>query len=125
MKTKQRVQLLQRHRDARTLGDLSELLFPHSPIEVSYDFTLFGTDKVYEWHVYIEGQWAAKEKNLLGLAFRLYEIIQSQGDDWGSVPLRIVPDWANWPKITAVDLAAMSVMCDDLRAQDPKYYADE
>jgi hypothetical protein len=125
MKTKRRLKLPKQHAKPNTLADLAGLLFPRSPIEVDYDHTMIGGEKVYEWHIYVEGQWFDKEKTLPELAMRVYEIIESQGSDWSTVPLRVAPDWSKWSQVSAVDLASMSVLSDELRDQNSQYYNDE
>lgn len=122
MKTKRRVHVPEAHRRVTQLADLAELLLPHSPIEVSYDFTLKGNDKEYDWHVSIEGDWVGKESTLAALAERLYEIIESQGDDWLTKSTRVNPDWHGWGRISPVDLAAMFNLCGELRTFNEPYY---
>ena len=125
MKTKRRLKVRPAHRHPRTLSELSELLFPNSPITVEYDFTLAGNDREYHWHIYVEGEWIEKVDTLAEAAIRIYEVIESQGNDWSSNPLRIVPDWSGWTQITPFALTMMDLFCNELREQNEQYYKDE
>jgi hypothetical protein len=125
MKIKRRVHVPETHRRIRQLSDLSDLLTPHTPIEVSYDFTLKAGEKEYDWHVFIEGDWVGKESTLHALTERLFEIIESQGDDWIAKSTRVNPDWHGWGRISPCDLASMFNLCGELRGFNHKYYDDE
>lgn len=89
----------------RTLADIADRLFPHSPIEVHKDFTIIAGEKVEEFHVYIEGQWYSKEEDFRLLVSDIANIIHLQGDDWYYPSTRVVPDWVGWARISQCDLA--------------------
>lgn len=80
-----------------SLQQLADKLFPITPIEARLEDG--------EYHVYVEGQWCAKEISLNDVETRLLELIENQGDDWFYPSTRVVPDWAGWNRISMVELA--------------------
>jgi hypothetical protein len=105
-----------RLRKPSSLNDLTDLLFPHSPIVVEYDFTIINGEKTYEWHIYVEGEWYDKEQTLEKLQLRLMEIITSQGHDWPYKSTRVNPNWGGWSQITEFDLAFFKEFSERRRA---------
>lgn len=84
-------------------------------MEVQRDFTMYGKEQVYEWHVYVEGEWYAKELSLRDLSTRLYEIIESQGTDWSYPSTRVNPSWPAWERIEQDRLAQMGHLSVELQ----------
>jgi hypothetical protein len=99
MTAKRKSPIPREHDNPHSVRNLDDILFPNSPMEVHRDFTMFGKEQVYEWHVYVEGEWYAKEETLRNLSTRLYEIIASQGSDWAYPSTRVNPTWPAWDRV--------------------------
>lgn len=81
----------------RSLAELSDKLFPNSPIEVSIEEG--------EYHIYVEGEWNRKSKTLAEVIEQVANIIKLYGDDWWYPSTRINPGWIKWPAVNVASLA--------------------
>ena len=81
----------------RTLADLSDKLFPHTPIEVSLEEG--------EYHIYVEGEWNRKSKTLFEVNEQVANIIKLYGDDWWYPSTRVNGGWHKWPAVSVASLA--------------------
>lgn len=81
----------------RTLADLSDYLFPNTPIEVAIEEG--------EYHIYVEGEWSRKSKTLFEVDEQVANIIKLYGDDWWYPSTRVNPGWHKWPAVNVTSLA--------------------
>lgn len=77
------------------MGTLGNKLFPHTPIELIFEFN--------KWAVYLEGQWYANW-DVYPTARLIDYIIKRHSDDWLYPSTRINPEWSGWDKITEYSL---------------------
>jgi hypothetical protein len=80
-----------------TLADLSDRLFPHTPIEVSLEDG--------EYHIYVEGEWNRKSKTIREVVDQVFNIIKLYGDDWWYPSTRVNAGWSKWPAVSVTSLA--------------------
>lgn len=81
----------------RSLAELSDKLFPNTPIEASIEEG--------EYHIYVEGEWNRKSKTLFEVAEQIDNIIKLYGDDWWYPNTRVNPGWHKWPAVSVASLA--------------------
>jgi len=81
----------------RSIAELSDKLFPNSPIEVAIDGS--------EYHIYVEGEWNRKSDTLREVIEQIDNIIKLYGDDWWYPSTRVNPCWHKWPAVNVVSLA--------------------
>lgn len=91
-------------RDSR----LRDKLFPHSPIEVTFEGE--------EWHIYMEGQWHSRVKLLEEVVLQVKWLIKTYGDDWYYPSTRVNPGWVGWDSISKVDLSGFAVSNTEYRS---------